>query len=426
MADYRPLTFSNVAKDWINFSKNNMCLFSDYGLSYINTVLNSLNLQYSNDKHNQEKTNNNNTNNNEPISFIDPLSYYDSLFAISDSEFKKRLRSKDSLRHFKDYVESIANLESSVRQISFLPPFSFMDNFIDNYYQVFLNALVSINETPHKVAKQVDATRLLRYYSPLPHHPQDTSSSLPSERHAATTNTADADAPLLMVYAPINQYHILDLNPERSVVKKFVSAGFDVFLLDWGDRQSENKPTLADYIEYIDQSVEQIIKTTNQDKVNLYGYSWGGTLSIIYAATHNSKIKNLVLQSSNLDFDNDDTVIAEWMRNFPADGFVDEFKEMFGHFIDLAFLMRNPIAHSFDSVKYALEAKEGSNIRFVENLVKIRPWIYNTPDVPGPLFRQFAVDLYRQNLLIKNQLMLNKKEEKQVNETETISRKKAA
>jgi poly(3-hydroxyalkanoate) synthetase len=58
--------------------------------------------------------------------------------------------------------------------------------------------------------------------------------------------------PLLMVYAPINRYHILDLNPERSVVKKFVSAGFDVFLLDWGDRQSKNKPTLADYVDYID------------------------------------------------------------------------------------------------------------------------------------------------------------------------------
>jgi hypothetical protein len=197
-----------------------------------------------NDKYNQDKTNNNNTNNNEPISFIDPLSYYDSLFAISDSEFKKRLRSKDSLRHFKDYVESIANLESSVRQISFLPSFfSFMDNFIDNYHQVFLNELVSINETPHKAAKQVDATGLLRYYSPHPHpHPQGICSSLPSERHAATTNTADADAPLLMVYAPINRYHILDLNPERSVVKKFVSTRFDVFLLDWGG-QTKQKQT---------------------------------------------------------------------------------------------------------------------------------------------------------------------------------------
>jgi polyhydroxyalkanoate synthase subunit PhaC len=88
--------------------------------------------------------------------------------------------------------------------------------------------------------------------------------------------------------------------------------------------------------------------------------------------------------------------------------------------------MRNPIAHSFDSVKYALEAKEDNSAGFVENLVKIRSWIYNTPDVPGPLFRQFAIDLYRQNLLIKNQLMLNKKEEKQVNEAETISRRNAA
>jgi polyhydroxyalkanoate synthase subunit PhaC len=153
--------------------------------------------------------------------------------------------------------------------------------------------------------------------------------------------------------------------------------------------------------------------------VSLYGYSWGGTLSIIYAATRNSKIKNLVLQSANLDFDNDDTVIAEWMRNFPADGFIDEFGEMFGHFIDLAFLMRNPITHSFDNIKYALKTKEDNSAGFVENLVKIRSWIYNTPDVPGPLFRQFAIDLYRQNLLIKNQLVLDKQMEKEQEEEET-------
>ncbi len=78
-----------------------------------------------------------------------------------------------------------------------------------------------------------------------------------------------------MIYAPINRYHILDLSPERSVVQKFVSAGFDVFLLDWGKNQSENKPTLADYVEYVDQSVDQIRKITKQEKINLYGYSWG-------------------------------------------------------------------------------------------------------------------------------------------------------
>ncbi len=80
----------------------------------------------------------------------------------------------------------------------------------------------------------------------------------------------------------------------------------------------------------------------------------------------------------------------------PVERFDGEFKEMHGHFIDLAFLMRNPIAHSFDDVKYALETKEGSNVKFVENLVKIRSWINNTPDIPGPLFEQFVIDLYRQ------------------------------
>ena len=121
-----------------------------------------------------------------------------------------------------------------------------------------------------------------------------------------------------MVYAPINRFHILDLSPHRSIVNKFVSAGFDVFLLDWGEEQSKSKLTISDYIDNIEQAVELIINITKKEKINLYGYSWGGTISLIYCVIHNSKIKNLILQSTNLDFDKDDTVIAEWMRNFPA------------------------------------------------------------------------------------------------------------
>jgi polyhydroxyalkanoate synthase len=115
------------------------------------------------------------------------------------------------------------------------------------------------------------------------------------------------------------------------------------------------------------------------------------------------------------------------MRNFPVERHVNEFKEMHGHFIDLAFLMRNPIAHGFDNAKYALETKKENGIRYIENLVKIRSWINNTPDVPGPLFKQFAVDLYRQNLLIKNQLTLNDEVENELKtEKGTSQMKKTA
>src|SRR5215218_5956798 len=286
MSDFKHLASSNVLGDWIDYSNSNLRLFSDHGLSYINTVLNSLNFLYADDGNiDKDKANNTNTDDNNKntnsASFIKPLSSYDNLLAISNSQFNKRLRSNDSLWHFRDHFDSVVNLESSMRQIPpFLSPFSIVDSLIDNYHTTFLNTLASVNETPHEVVKQTDATRLLRYYPAA----QNTASSSPTEPNSAATTTDVT--PLLMVYAPINRYHILDLSHERSIVQKFVSSGFDVFLLDWGERQSENKPTLVDYVEYMDQSVEQIRKTTRQEKINLYGYSWGGTLSIVYAAIH--------------------------------------------------------------------------------------------------------------------------------------------
>ena len=169
-----------------------------------------------------------------------------------------------------------------------------------------------------------------------------------------------------------------------------------------GQEQSKDKSTLSDYIDNIDQAIELISSITKREKINLFGFSWGGTLSLIYCALHNSKIKNLILQSSNLNFDKDDTIIAEWMRNFPIEKFSHEFKEMFGHLIDLAFLVRNPMVHSKDRIKYALDMREYEIIQFIENLGKISLWITNTPDISSQMFRQFAIDLYQKNLLFKN------------------------
>ncbi|MDQ4073541.1 MAG: alpha/beta hydrolase [Thermoproteota archaeon] len=77
-----------------------------------------------------------------------------------------------------------------------------------------------------------------------------------------------------------------------------------------GENQGKNKPSLSDYVGYISRYVDHIRDLTKQEKINVYGYSWGGTMTLIYSAIHNDKVKYLVLQSANLDFDKDDTVIA--------------------------------------------------------------------------------------------------------------------
>ncbi len=358
-ADYSPSTSNKILDGWIELSTNNMNMFSGYWSSYIKKVSQLSNLVYPESSSDAQNSSNALTQN----------PYFPDFLSIGNSEFERLLRSRASLQYFKDFIGIILRLDSAQRQVfpkSFL---SYADDIIDNSLS-YPNSLVSVNQTPHEVIKQMDGVRLLHYYGPKEY------------------NKGKYATPLLMVYAPINRYHILDLSPDRSIVNKFVSAGFDVFLLDWGEKQAENKPELSDYVQYVDQAFEEIGRVTKQEKINLYGYSWGGTLSLIYSAIQgsssnnnrsgDSRVKNLILQSTNLDFDNEDTVIACWMRNFPVEKFSNEFKEMFGHFIDTAFLMRNPAVHSFDNLKYALDMKEENMFQFLQNLAKMGAWLRNT------------------------------------------------
>jgi polyhydroxyalkanoate synthase len=55
--------------------------------------------------------------------------------------------------------------------------------------------------------------------------------------------------PLLIVYALVNRPSILDLEPERSLIRGLVEAGRDVYLLDWGDPSAaDHERPLDDYV----------------------------------------------------------------------------------------------------------------------------------------------------------------------------------
>src|SRR5581483_12123431 len=48
-------------------------------------------------------------------------------------------------------------------------------------------------------------------------------------------NPTVSGPPVVLVYSFINRPTVLDLLPQRSVVRSLVSAGHDVFLVNWGD-----------------------------------------------------------------------------------------------------------------------------------------------------------------------------------------------
>ena len=306
----------------------------------------------------------------------------------SNLESNKYLKSDSFLDSFSEYMKSVINLHSMTKSVSY--PVAATNSLLDKYNAEVLRGFLEMQETPHEVVYRMDDVRLLHYYQ-LGNNGASMKYSIP----------------LVIVYAPVNSYHIMDIRRGRSIVEHFVSAGFDVYLVDWG-RQLNNKPSLSDYVNYIDKSIEQVKRITHSKQVNILGYSWGGVLSMIYSSIRQENVKNLILQSAHVDFHKDSSILASWFRRLPLDDIVREFDNVDCRFINLALLMRNPTVHSFDAFRFGGHMNNGTLFYSQLGLdaMRIAAWMGDTPMIPSGFFRDYIGKLYQQNQLVKNELQV--------------------
>jgi polyhydroxyalkanoate synthase len=223
-------------------------------------------------------------------------------------------------------------------------------------------------------------------------------------KHYQPTKPVTLKRPLLVVYALINRETMLDLQPGRSVVNIFQDHGVDLYMVDWGYPTRKDKYlTIDDHVNgYMDNIVE-FIRTKHQvDKINLMGICMGGTFSVIYAALHPEKIKNLVTTVTPTNFDTDQGLLHIWMKELDVDRMVETFGNMPGDFMNFGFLLLNPARLMID--KYVGFMESMDNKAFVENFIRMEKWIFDSPDVPGETFRQFVSDCYQKNLLIQSKM----------------------
>jgi polyhydroxyalkanoate synthase len=115
--------------------------------------------------------------------------------------------------------------------------------------------------------------------------------------------------PILSV-CTVNRYYIL-ITPDKSVIKKLLEEGFDVYVIDWGYPSGVDRYlTLDDYVNgYINNAVDKIRDRSGLDKITLLGVCQGGTFSVMYAALHPEKVKNLVTLVAPVDFETDKGIL---------------------------------------------------------------------------------------------------------------------
>ena len=212
--------------------------------------------------------------------------------------------------------------------------------------------------------------------------------------------------PLLVIYALINRETMLDLQPDRSVVKTFLKEGIDLYMMDWGyPTRKDRYVTIDDHVNgYMDNVIDLIRNKHGIQKINLMGICMGGAFCVMYAALHPEKIKNLITTVTPTNFDTDTGLLHVWMKNIDVDRLVDTYGNIPADLMNFGFLLLNPARLMID--KYVGFFENMDNKTFVENFVRMEKWIFDSPDVPGETFRQFIKDGYQKNLLIQSKMEL--------------------
>ena len=245
-----------------------------------------------------------------------------------------------------------------------------------------------VGSTPYEIVHQEDRVKLKHYFRP-------------------ETAENKLKTPLLVVYALINRETMLDLQPDRSVVKNFLQDGIDLYMIDWGyPTRKDRYVTIDDHVNgYIGSMIDFIRERNQVSKVNLMGICMGGSFSIMYSALHPEKIKNLITTVTPSSFDTDKGLLHIWMKDIDIDKMIQTYGNIPGDLMNLGFLMLNPARLMID--KYVGFMENMDNKDFVENFIRMERWIFDSPDVPGETFRQFVEDCYKKNLLIQSKMHLN-------------------
>ena len=211
--------------------------------------------------------------------------------------------------------------------------------------------------------------------------------------------------PLLICYALVNRPYILDLQPARSVVRRFLELGFDVYLIDWGiATAADRSQTLSHYVQGLMKNVSDfLIEHTASPQYNLLGYCMGGTMSTMFTATYPSVVKNLGLMATPIDFASRDSLLQVWTdpAHFDVDALIDTFGNCPAPFLQYSFQMMRPVQNYY--TKYSGFYEKMYDPDFVDNFFAMEQWTNDNIPVAGETFREFVKKLYQRNELVRGE-----------------------
>jgi len=248
-----------------------------------------------------------------------------------------------------------------------------------------------IAQTPKELVWTLNKAKLYRYTPVVPQQ----------ERHPV---------PLLLIFALMNRPYILDLRPGHSFVEFMLRCGFDIYLLDWGAPGLEDKHLkFDDYtLEYMPRAIRKVKALSGSGEFSMLGWCIGAILTTIYASLlPDDGLRNLILLTAPLDFSNKQQLtFAQWTdeKYFDVEKVLATFGNMPGEMIDYGAKSLKPVENYISN--YLKLWDNLDNPQIVESWHAMNTWVTDNIPLAGGAFRQLIVDLYRNDRLMKGELMI--------------------
>jgi polyhydroxyalkanoate synthase len=211
--------------------------------------------------------------------------------------------------------------------------------------------------------------------------------------------------PLLIVFSLISRSYILDLTPGNSFVEQLVDAGFDVYLLDWGEPDERDAGNgLEDYVDdYIPAGIARVLELSGADEVNLFGYCFGGNLTLLYAAHHpDAPLRSLTVLATPVDFRHMGPLADVFsVGRMDVDSVLDADGNVPPSIVVQGFRSLTPTA---EVTRYVTLWERLWNDDYVASYQAMTGWSDDHVPFPGAAARQTAEMLVRANGMVNDRL----------------------
>lgn len=210
-------------------------------------------------------------------------------------------------------------------------------------------------------------------------------------------------AALLIVYAFVNRPSMLDLDPERSLVRRLLEQGLTVYLVQWRE-PTPDWPGL-DLPAVLDTALPALLNAACLDagvaRLAMLGVCQGGTLALMFAMRQPASLAALITMVTPVDFKTADDELSRFAQGLDFTELARHWRSLPAALLDHVFLALKPF--ELRVRKYLEAYRLAEDPRALAAFLRMEQWIFGGPRLPASLLRDFSGACYQRNALLNGE-----------------------